>query len=304
MAGSNFNHGFSGGLVVQNLPVQPLVNPYNKVYWVDANAAQNSDGSYKKPFGAIADALSVAITGDVIYVAAGHTESLSGATIFAMSTEGVTVIGLGEGQRVPTFTTTATDGAVMVTAANCTLKNLKFVAGIDNTVQAIDLSAAADGARISGCVFRDTAADQEFLKHIDIATTIADVIIEDCDFSCVAGGGMTSSIFFTGTSSDVVIRNNVFYVDCSASVIDHLADIPTNILIHDNRIVNLDDTGTLGLGLKSDGAGTGQVFDNYVWCNEAASAIFAVTNDFFVCENYCANNINASGVLNPAADTI
>jgi hypothetical protein len=301
---SAFSNGFANGVSILEIPVEPLVTPLAKVRWVDANATYNGDGTYHKPYATIADAISASATGDTIMVAAGHTENLADATAFALSTAGITIIGLGENQRRPTFTSTGTAGAVMITAANCVLQNLSFIAGIDNTVQAIDLDAAADGTIIRNCVFNDTANNKEFLKHIDIATTIANVTIEDCEFLCVAGGGMTSSIMFAGSSSDVVIRNNFFWVDCSASIIDHLTGIPTNILIHDNRMVNLDSTGVLGLGLKSDSSGTGQIFDNYIFCAEAASAIFAVTNDFYVCENYSTNNLNASGVLQPAADTI
>jgi len=304
MPTSNFPSGFRGGVSILNVPVEPLVNPDRTVWWVDENATTNSDGSYHKPFATVAAAISAAAAGDTIMIAAGHTENLSSATIFAVSTNSLTFIGMGEGERIPTFTSTATAGALMVSGTNNTFRNLRFVAGVDNTVQAIDISAAADGTRISGCKFEDTASDQEFLKHIDIATTVTDVIIEDCEFICTAGGGMTSSVYFTGTSTDCVIRNNFFWTDCSASIIDHLTDVPTNILIHGNRMVNLDTTTVLGLGLNSAGAGTGQVFDNYIWCAEAASAIFAVTTDYFVAENYCANNINTSGVLVPAADTI
>ncbi|RJO60808.1 MAG: hypothetical protein C4542_08140 [Dehalococcoidia bacterium] len=304
MVYSNFPKGFRDGVTILDLPHQPLVNPANKVLWVDSGADRNGDGSYHVPYATVAAAISAASAGDTIMIAAGHTENLSSATIFAVATASLTFIGMGEGQRIPKFTTTATAGALMVTAANCVFQNLRFVAGIDNTVQAIDLSADADGTIIRRCIFEDTASNKEFLKHIDIATTIANVIIEDCEFICTAGGGMTSSIFFTGSSSDVVIRNNFFWVDASASVIDHLTGIATNILIHDNRMVNLDATTVLGLGIKSDSTSTGQVFDNYIFCSEAASAIFAVTNDFFVCENYSTNNINASGVLQPAADTI
>lgn len=399
---SNYPNGFNSGVAILNMPHQSLVDPKTKVYWVDSNAAVQSDGSYKKPFATIADAIAKALTGDLILIAAGHTENLtvvatipiaavvgvtsdgtetktftitgtdvngtvvtdtvvnpdtetlyttqifktvtsvaiSGAGVanitvgvvadpngicetstpsgalnmvmngayvtavgFNVSTAGLTIIGMGEGLRIPTFTTTAQLSAVMITVANTVLENLKFVANITDCVQAIDLTLAADGTIIRNCVFRDSSASLDFLKHIDIATTVTEIVIEGCDFT-TAAGGMTSSIFFTGTSSNVIIRNSVWHVDCSASVIDHLTADPLNILIHGNRLVNIDTTSTLGLGLKSDTSGTGQVFDNYLWGATGASDVFAVTNDYFVAENYSSNDINASGVLQPAADSI
>ena len=219
---------------------------------------------------------------------------------FNVSTAGLTIKGMGEGQRIPTFTSTVQLGAVMITAANTVLENLKFVANVTDVVQAIDLTLAADGTVIRNCVFRDSGAALDFLIHIDVATTVTELVVEGCDFT-TAAGGMTSSIFFTGTSSNVVIRNNVFDGDCSASIIDHLADDCLNVLIHGNRMVNHDGAASLGLSLKSNGSSTGQVFDNYILVTLNGALCFAVTTDFFVAENYVANSINASGVLQPAA---
>ncbi|MBU8921271.1 MAG: hypothetical protein KOO63_05580 [Bacteroidales bacterium] len=404
MYSSNYPEGFSDGVSILNMPIQPLVGPVEKVLWVDVNAAKGGDGTYVRPYATVAAAIAAAKTGDTIMIAAGHTENLtvvatlatecvvgitsdqndSGDTFtitgtngrgqpvsearvgpassgtvyttqkfktvtsvyvgsatsgnitigtvadpdgicttaatpstlyipmngayvtavgFNVSTAGLTIKGMGENQRIPTFTTTAQLSAVMITAANTTLQNLKFVSNITDCANAIDLSAAADGTVIRNCVFRDSSAALDFLQHIDIATTVTDLIIEGCDFT-TAAGGMTESVDFAGTSSYCIIRNNFWHVDCSAGVIDHLADDPLDIAIYGNRIINIDTGAGLVLGLDSSGDGTGLVYDNYCLSPKTDAEPIAVTADYYTSENYASNTINVSGVLEPGADTI
>ncbi len=405
MYSSNYPEGFNDGVSILNMPIQPLVNPVEKVIWVDANAEKNGDGTYRSPYKTIASAMANAKTGDTIKIAAGHTENLtvvatipvaavvgvtsdgneSGDTFtitgtnaqgqpisesitgpdgtptveyttqkfktvttvavgsansgnvivgvvadpngicetstpgsainmvmngayvtavgFNVSTAGLTIKGMGENQRIPTFTTTAQLAAVMITAANTTLQNLKFVCNITDCVQAIDLPTAASGTTIRNCVFRDSSANLDFLQHIDIGDAVTDIIIEGCDFTTYAGA-MTESVDFEGTSSYCIIRNNFWHVDCSAGVIDHLADDPLDIAVYGNRIINIDTGAGLVLGLDSSGSGTGMVFDNYVLSPKTDAEPLAVTTDYYTCENYASNTINESGVLEPAADVV
>ena len=289
--------------VMQSLPVNQIPPVANKTLWVDSNSqGVPRRGSRQNPYATIDAAIGKAAAGDTIIIAAGHTENMDSATVFAVDVNNLTIRGLGEGNRRPTFTSTATAGACMVTGYNCVLENLKFVANYADVTQAIDLSAAADGTIIRNCAFRDTGTALDFKKHIDIATTIADVIIEGCDFT-TAAGSMTSSIFFTNTSSNCVLRNNRWQVDCSGSVIDHLTGIATLIRIYNNRIVNIDTGAGLVVGVKSDSTSTGLAYDNYIQSPKANAAVLAMTNDFFVAQNFCSNDINTSGVLDPAADT-
>ncbi|MBU8921270.1 MAG: hypothetical protein KOO63_05575 [Bacteroidales bacterium] len=299
---SSFPSVISGDAAVKELPMNQIPGSGNKVIWVDANSGTTRRGTKDNPYATIDIAIGKATAGDTILIAAGHTENLSTAAIFAVDVANLTIRGLGQGNRVPTFTSTATAGAVMITVANTVLENLKFASGIADCVQAIDLAAAADGTVIRNCVFRDTAA-LDFKKHVDIATTIANVIIEGCDF-ITGAGAMTSSIFFTGTSDTCIIRNNKWHVDCSASVIDHLTGNSTNIRIHNNRIVNIDLDAGLVLGIKSDSSATGAIYDNYLQCPLNTAAPLAATNDFFVCQNFASHVINLSGVLNPAAGAV
>ncbi len=293
----------SGDAAVKGLPMNQIPGSGNRVIWVDANSGTTRKGTKDNPYATIAIAIGKAVVGDTILIAAGHTENIVDATTFAVDVAGLTIRGLGQGNRVPTFTMiTSTASAVMITVANTVLENLKFVAGLADLVQAIDLDANADGTIIRNCVFRDTGA-LDFKIHMDIDTTIANVIIEGCDF-ITGAGAMTSSIFFGGSSDTCIIRNNKWHVDCSASVIDHLTGNSLNLRIHNNRIVNIDGNAGLVLGVKSDATATGAFYDNYVQCPLNSAVPFAVTSLFFVCQNFASHVINLSGVLDPAAGAV
>ncbi len=282
----------------------PTVEYTSKVFKTVTTVAVGSANSGNVTVGVVADPNGICETstpGSAINMV------MNGAYVtpvgFNVDTAGLTIIGMGENQRVPTFTSTAQLSEVAITVINTTLENLKFVCNITDCVNAIDLTLAADGTTIRGCVFRDSSANLDFLQHIDVATTVTDLIIEDCDFT-TAAGAMTESVDFASTSSYCIIRNNFWHVDCSAGVIDHLAGDPLDITIHGNRIINIDTGAGLVVGLKSNTAGTGSVYDNYLLSPKTDAEVLAATNDYFVAENYNSNTINTSGVLNPGADTI
>jgi hypothetical protein len=242
--------------------------------------------------------------GDIIFVMPGHAENITTATGINLDKAGISIIGLGEGNLIPTVSFTAAAGSITVGAASCSIKNIRLVANFETGVTAgITVAAAGDGLTLDGIQFRDTSATFEFLIHVTIATTITDVVIKNCSF-ITAAGTMSSSVFFAGTSSNCTIRDNYWFVDCSASVIDHLTDVPTAIAIIGNHASNVDTGAGLCVGLKSDGAATGYIADNRLFGNKGDSEPLAATNDFIVCENYVSNTLQASGVLNPAAGAV
>ena len=245
--------------------------------------------------------------GDIIYVMPSHAENVTTATGIACDVIGVSIIGLGEGNQIPKVSYTDTAGSTTVSVASVSIKNIRFIANFAGGITAgITVAAGGDGLTLDGLQFRDTTTDLEFLIHVTIATTITDVLIQNCNFITLAGS-MSSSVFFAGTSSDVMIRDNFWFVDCSASVIDHLTDLPTAISIIGNHASNIDTGAGLCVGLKSDGAGgagKGYIADNRLFGNEANAEPLAATNDYIVVENYVSNTLQASGVLNPGAGAV
>lgn len=302
---TNFPHGISS----YGAPVLPSVNDViaGDVYFVGATAGlswvagSNSTGNGQKetPFATIDYAIGkcTANNGDVIYVLPGHTENLTTATSINCDVAGVSIIGLGNGTLIPTLSTTAAAGSITIGTTNITLQHLRLTANYaTGTTTMITVAAAGDGAIIRGIQFRDTSATSEALIHIQVATTVTDMVIENCNL-VTAAGSMTSSIYFVGTSTDCIIRNNYFFTDCSASVIDHLTGASVNLQVFENKVINVDTGAGLGVSIKSDG--TGYVARNHIFGNKTDATPLA--GAAMVLEyNFVNNTLASSGILFPS----
>lgn len=240
--------------------------------------------------------------GDVVFVMPGHAENVTTINHVDLDVAGVSIIGLGHGASAPTFSATATAGGITIGAASVVIKNLRFVANVaSGATNCLELEAAADNCTIDGCVFRDTTTDKEWLIHINVATGVDDLTIKNCNFITLAGT-MTSSVFFVGTTSNLCVKNNFWHVDCSASVLDHLADVPTACAIIENDMANIDTGAGLCIGLKSDGAATGYIAYNRLFGNLDSAEPLAATNDYMKLGNDAGNTIVSSGRFpHPAA---
>lgn len=147
----------------------------NNVYWVHSGTGSNSTaegyGSFDTPFATVDYAIGVctASRGDIILVKEGHAESLSSASAITADVAGITILGLGEGRSRPTFTFMTTATTIVISAANVTFRNMRFVAGIADVVAGFIVSAA--GATIRDNVFMDSATDLNFLTPIKVTST-------------------------------------------------------------------------------------------------------------------------------------
>lgn len=241
--------------------------------------------------------LATANEGDIIFVMPGHAENITTATGINLDKAGITIIGLGRGADIPTVTFTAAAGSITIAAASIEIRNIKLVANFATGVTAgITIAAGGDNCKLSGLVFRDTGTDEEFLIHVTVATTVDDLEIVDCNFITLAGT-MSSSVFFTGTTSNLLVRNNYWFVDASASVIDHLTDVPTACGFFDNDIFNIDTSAGLVIGLKSDGVATGVLARNTLFGNLDSAEPLAATTDYMTLSNDAGNTLASSGRL-------
>jgi len=296
MPHSNFPGGFKHGVTIRNMPV---LNIYPaKAFWVDSNSVHKGlKGTFDSPCATLAGALALctANKGDLIMIKAGHAENLAAAQ--AITPAGVTIVGLGEGNAIPTFTTTATDGGFTIGVANVTIENVRIISNIADCVAAILVEAAGVGCTIRNCQFRDTSSALELLLHVSVEAAVTDLLIDNCSMVGKAGGAMTNSILFAGLSTDCIIQNCNIFVDSSDDVIDHLAIASVNLTIRNNVIVNAD-TDAAGYCIRFKTGGTGVVHNNLLGYNENAAEI-GVGDAAFWFENYASNTIAESGVLDP-----
>jgi hypothetical protein len=276
-------------------------------WYVDSGASQASDSAGggvnpDAPFATLDYAIgrATANNGDIIYVMPGHTENLTAADTIDFDVAGITVIGLGQGADIPTFTHTLLAGSVTIQAASTYLKNLKFVAGVTDGVTAgITIAAAGDNCTLDGIIMRDTLNTQEFLVHVTVATTVADLTIKNCDFLCLSGGSATNSILFAGTTSNLRILNTFIFADSTDSVVDHLAGIATNAYIDGLTVYNEDDQ-TAGYVLDFHASSTGIVTNCRGAYNKVDAAMTKGDAMWWI-ENYFSNTIAESGLLEPAS---
>lgn len=211
------------------------------VWFVDSGSATGSDtAGYGRnpdaPFLTLDYAVGqcTANAGDVIYCMPGHAETISAAGGLDLDVAGITIIGLGNGNLIPTITMDTTANVdVDVDAQHITVRHMKFVAGFADIVAAIDVNA---------CYFT----------------------LEDC-WLTGDGAGLNALIWVIDANNVdwMTIRNNFFYdPDASNTHCINLAGDGFGHLIEGNRLYG--DWGTAAIG----GAGVvicATIRDNYIW---------------------------------------
>lgn len=115
------------------------------VIFVNAtNGNASGDGTSQRPFSTLDAAISKSgvSAGDVIVMMPGHAETIASAGACNVDVAGLTILGLGEGAKRPTFTFSATASTITITAASTTMKNFIVKPSIDSVVSPIVVSAA------------------------------------------------------------------------------------------------------------------------------------------------------------------
>lgn len=186
-------------------------------YWF-VSSVKGSDGNFgsevNKPKATLAAALlaAVANNGDVIVLMPGHAETLTAALTFSATGDaGTTVVGLGYGSSRPTFTFTNTAAYINMAAPNCIFMNVRFVNGVDQQVQMVNVGAA--DCQFLGCEFVMQSTAVSAILGIQAGTTSAAatrLVVDTCNFEGIAAGTtMTAAIELEGTNTvDYYIRNN------------------------------------------------------------------------------------------------
>ena len=137
----------SNVIVEGNIRASNLYNTRARIWYVHNSVGSDVAARGKlptKPFASLDYAVGKcsASRGDIIYLLPGHAETVSTAAMINMDVAGVSVIGVGSGANKPTFTFSAVDATITMTAASCQLKNVLIVPSIDSVVSPIVVSAA------------------------------------------------------------------------------------------------------------------------------------------------------------------
>lgn len=201
---------------------------------------------------AAALALCTANKGDIVFLMPAHAETLSAE--LSLSTEGVSVVGLGNGDNRAVITADNTATSLTLAADNLRLDNIVFKNDVDNQVQVIDV-ADAEYFVISNCVFLEGSAKQ-FLEAIEITNVGADHgKIINCEILCPTAGP-NSGIKIGVACDDLEIAGCKIDGDfADAGIQNPTGNVATKLNIHHNYVGN-DQTGDHAIQLVSACTGT------------------------------------------------
>ena len=238
--------------------------PEASVFFVDSgatNAQDAADGehgnTWSRPFATLdyAVGMCTADRGDIILVAPGHAETLSGASDLDIDVSGITIIGLGTGSLMPTFTLGGTDAAttIEINGDNITAKNLRIVGGdTDGTTVAIDIKTGSDYITLDGLVFWEPTATMEILTCITLEDKTDQCTIKNCHFMNGATNSNQSAIITEGDEHDyMVIDNCVFMGDWEQAAIDLDAATIVYPTVKNCIIQNLDTAAGYAVTLNA-----------------------------------------------------
>lgn len=241
--------------------------------------------------------LCTANKGDIIYVMAGHAETISAVAAITCDVEGVSIIGLGNGDNKGTITLdTAVTTDVSITADNVTIKNLLFVCGLDAVTDMIDIDTAAY-TTIDNCYFQMSDATYQAVSAIDINGGCTFTKVSNCEFKATTAGA-DEAIHVgsgTGTPDRVKILNNIVEGDFANACI-YSAGVCTYLTISGNQLTN-SQTGDHIIELTA--AATGIISYNCGY-TDMTQATGIDPGSCKPIENYTTDTIDVSAILTPA----
>lgn len=271
-------------------------------WYVYSGAASGGDGA--TPASAkttLAAALALAQSGDRIFIAPGHAETISAAGGITWSQSGITVIGLGVGSVRPTFTFSATASTFVISGSNNVLSNVRCTSSIDEMVLMFSVTGSnvildrVDHFETTSC---QTIAFAAF-------TTGTDCAVQNCNHYQATAAAATQ-IWITATSNTRFrLVNNNFYLalkDAAAGAV-FFGVTSTNILLSGNNVKLTGFSANLLSAFLSLNTTTGLVANNNIGTDAAANT---TVNDMPGCYSFntlVTNVVDKSGILDPIADT-
>lgn len=271
-------------------------------WYVNSSASSGGDGT--TPDSAkttLAAALALAQSGDRIFIAPGHTETVSSASYITWSQSGVTVIGLGYGSSRPTFTWSTTASTIVISGSNNVLSNIRCTSSVDEMVVMFSVTGSrnvldrVDHFETTSC---QTIAFATF-------TSGTDCVVQNCHHY-QANAAAATQIWITATSNTrFKLLNNVFMLalkDAAAGAV-FFGVTSTNVLLQGNVVKMTGYSAALLSAFLSLNTTTGMVCDNYIGADVAANTTINDMPGCYSFQNMCTNALDKSGILDPIADT-
>lgn len=207
-------HQPGGVFTVQDVKDHPV-----NVWFVDSAAAGAGDtlGHGQNPdipFATLGYAFSsdLVAAGDVVYVMPGHSQTLAAA--ITMDIAGVRVVGLGDGNKRPTFVGGAID-YITITADDVSAEGLVFTT--PSAGGGVNINIAAARARVANCRFNQGANS---VSAITVTAAGELPTLEDNEVF-VAADGPQEWVLFEGVIDRPIVRRNVVVGSDGANAYDN-----------------------------------------------------------------------------------
>ena len=321
---TNFPGGFAYGITIRGIPI--LQAQPGSVYWVSnyttllqrgcTGGNDGNAGTYQRPFATIQAALNIcdAGIGDIIFVKAGHAETIADAATLSLNKAGVAIIGLGVGSARPTLTfSTANTANIPITAANMAIQNFLFKANfldLASVFTATSTNTPTDLA-IEKCEFRDTSAVLNFIALVTgnaTANSMDGLRFAQNRVSSLGTTAATTALKILSATDRIQILENFgnwAVLNNTAAMLAGGANTMTNLDFGRN-VLNRPNTSSTGGSFISSTSTTctGHCYDNYMWQLTAAAGIWIATGTKLAfSQNFSPITAAAdrSGLINPAA---
>lgn len=302
------------------VPVTPNIAalsgpPTGNLFFVGTGGNDNATGangaSPRAPFLTLAYALTkvTANNGDVIYLMPNQTITVSNATALALSVAGVTIIGLGVGNRRPLFDfTTANTATILVSAAGITVQNCRFRASFLSIAAAFTVAAGGYFTLIGNKFFDNTSV----LNFLNIVQTTG--IANTADGLTLIGNswnglGTTSVNSFVLSANDIdgaVWQSNYVLLarTATAAVFATItAGVLTNLICTGNSAISQQTADTGGGFINVGGTtSTGIVANNYLSDLSTTDLFMTTSVGVRFQQNFKTGVLASSGYLLPVAD--
>lgn len=269
------------------------------IYFVDSVTGTNAAGYGQNPdapLASVAYAFSsdLVVAGDVIYCLPTHAETIGGAAGIAADIAGVKVIGLGWGTKRPTFTWSATDSTIAVSAASIVFQNIRCTCSIDEVVSMWNITGAS--VVLDAVDYFETASAQA-IQFATASAAAVDFITKNCVHQQATVSASNSQwIEFIGARTQI-LNNTIVLTQTSnaASKVLSNGTAAVGLVVAGNRIAQ---TSASGIGISLHASSTGMASDNRVTSTGTLAGKIALGGVMGL-ENYAATTANKNGILDP-----
>jgi len=237
--------------------------------------------------------------GDVIIMLPGHTEAVT-STSTTLDVAGVTIIGLGSGSMKPTLTFAATNSRINVTAANCTLQNLRLKAAVGDVVTAVLHATAAQNTRYLDIEFFATSTFNFINGYTLGAANISDGCRWERNYLRTADAGQLALTITAAAHNDLKYYDN--YVVHAATAAGLLTAGAADLLGLDvvrNHVQTGQTDGTVGvLVITTSTASSGRIVENHMKTADAsANVAIPIASKVYAANNYVAGTDEVGTII-------